>query len=155
MPTPEVLDGLQDNELPPRSGRDALAAHERKVLARMRFVSSRCVRPVFVSGDYVVIRSVFEFEAHDGTRTRLDELAYQRWEGDPIIWTTPWHFSRRHIESSSASSVPGSRATRTGQAHEARPAVVSHRACRAGDSAMLAGGKLHEMQSAKAQFAKS
>ncbi len=32
----------------------------------------------------MVVR-VFEFEGHDGTRTRMDELAYQRWEGDRIV----------------------------------------------------------------------
>jgi hypothetical protein len=76
---------MQENDLPPRSGRDALAAHERKVLARMRSVGSKCVRPAFVNGDYVVIRWVFEFETHEGARTRIDELAYQRWEGDLIV----------------------------------------------------------------------
>ena len=107
MPSPEVLDrfiakvetndhaeaieqfyaidaSMQENELAPRIGRDALAAHERKVLVRMRWVRSKCVPPVFVNGDFVVIRWVFEFETHDGARTRLDELAYQRWEGDEI-----------------------------------------------------------------------
>jgi hypothetical protein len=76
---------MQENDLPPRIGRDTLVANERKVLARMRSVSSRCVRPVFVNGNYVVIRWVFEFEAHDGARTRIEELAYQRWEGDRIV----------------------------------------------------------------------
>jgi SnoaL-like polyketide cyclase. len=75
---------MQENGEPPRVGRDVLAAHERKVLARMRTVRSRCVRPVFVNGDYAVIRWVFDFEALDGKRTRIEELAYQRWEGDAI-----------------------------------------------------------------------
>jgi len=76
---------MQENEQPPRGGRDALAANERKVLARMSSVKSTCVRPVFVHGDHVVIRWVFEFEAKDGTRMRLDELAYQRWDEDRIV----------------------------------------------------------------------
>ena len=76
---------MQENEQPPRGGRDALAANERKVLARMSSVKSTCVRPVFVNGDQVVIRWVFEFEAKDGTRMRLDELAYQRWDEDRIV----------------------------------------------------------------------
>jgi hypothetical protein len=75
---------MQENDLPPRAGRDALAANERKVLSRMRSVSSRCVRPVFANGDHVVIRWVFEFEKLDGGRIRIDELAYQRWEGERI-----------------------------------------------------------------------
>jgi ketosteroid isomerase-like protein len=75
---------MQENEQPPRRGRDELVARERKVLARAKSVRSQCVRPVFVSGDHVVIRWVFEFENRDGTRTRLDELACQRWEDDRV-----------------------------------------------------------------------
>ncbi|MCX7172946.1 MAG: nuclear transport factor 2 family protein [Proteobacteria bacterium] len=76
---------MQENESPPRTGRDALVANERKVLSRARSLSSECVHPVFVNGDQVVIRWIFKFEGHDGTSTRLDELAYQRWENDRIV----------------------------------------------------------------------
>jgi GNAT superfamily N-acetyltransferase len=75
---------MRENGLEPRRGRDVLAAHERKVLARMRSVHSRCVRPVLVNGDLAVIRWIFEFETNDGGRIRMEELAYQRWEGDRI-----------------------------------------------------------------------
>ena len=34
--------------------------------------------------DRVVVRWVFEFEFLDGSRMRLDELAYQRWDGERI-----------------------------------------------------------------------
>ena len=80
--TPDA--SMQENEKPPRGPRDALVANERKVLARAKSVKSTCVRPVFVSGDRVVIRWIFEFEMLDGRRTRLEELAYQRWEGERI-----------------------------------------------------------------------
>jgi hypothetical protein len=59
-------------------------ANERKVLARAKAVRSECVRPVFVNGNHVVIRWIFEFEWLDGTVTRMEELAYQRWEGERI-----------------------------------------------------------------------
>ena len=108
MPTPDVLErfiakvesndhvgaieqfyaphaSMQENEKPPRVGREHLMAVERDVLARMRSVHSRCVRPAFVNGDYVVIRWVFEFETLEGVRSRLEELAWQRWEGDRIV----------------------------------------------------------------------
>ncbi|MGQ0546062.1 MAG: nuclear transport factor 2 family protein [Betaproteobacteria bacterium] len=75
---------MRENHAPPRIGRDRLVAHERKVLSRTRSVRSRCVRPVFVSGDLVVIRWVFDFEWLDGSRTHIEELAYQRWEGERI-----------------------------------------------------------------------
>ena len=76
---------MQENEQSPRTGRDTLIANEKKVLSRARSVASECLRPVLVNGNHVVIRWVFKFEFHDGARTRLDELAYQRWEGDRIV----------------------------------------------------------------------
>jgi hypothetical protein len=76
---------MQENDLPPRVGREALVANERRALARMRSVHSQCVRPVFQSGERVVIRWVFEFETLEGARIRMEELAYQRWEGERIV----------------------------------------------------------------------
>ena len=73
---------LQENQSPPRVGRDGHVANERRVLARARSVRSECVRPVFVSGDRVVIRWRFRFDWLDGTITDMEELAYQRWEGE-------------------------------------------------------------------------
>ena len=37
---------MQENQEPPRRGRDAHVANERRVLARARSVRSQCVRPV-------------------------------------------------------------------------------------------------------------
>jgi hypothetical protein len=75
---------MRENFKPPRMGRDVLVERERKVLARAKSVESSCIRPVLVNGPIVVIRWVFRFEWQDGTRTRLEELAYQRWEGERI-----------------------------------------------------------------------
>ena len=79
---------MQENQSPPRVGRDAHVANERKVLARARSVHSQCVRPVFVNGDRVVVRWIFHFEWLDGTVTHMEELAYQRWEGERIAEET-------------------------------------------------------------------
>jgi ketosteroid isomerase-like protein len=76
---------MQENDLPPRVGRDVLVANERAVLARSKSVRSKCVHPVFVNGDYVVVRWIFEFEFKDGSHIRMEELAYQRWEGERIV----------------------------------------------------------------------
>jgi hypothetical protein len=107
MPTPETLErfiarvesnahaeaceefyteqsSMQENQAPPRVGRDAHVAAERKVMARARSVSSRCVRPLFVHGDHVVIRWIFDFEWLDGSVTHMEELAYQHWDGERI-----------------------------------------------------------------------
>ncbi|MEO8448985.1 MAG: nuclear transport factor 2 family protein [Gemmatimonadota bacterium] len=84
--TPDA--SLQENQSAPRIGRDAHVANERKVLARAKTVTSQCVRPAFVHGDRVVIRWIFRFEWLDGTVTHMEELAYQRWEGERIAEET-------------------------------------------------------------------
>ena len=78
----------QENQSPARVGRDAHVQNERRVMGRARSVSSTCVRPVFVSGDKVVIRWIFHFEWLDGTVTHMEELAYERWQGERIAEET-------------------------------------------------------------------
>lgn len=75
---------MQENHEPPRVGRDALVAHEARALSMAASVTSQCVHPVFVNGDHVVIRWIFEFLGKDGSRRRIEELAWQRWEGERI-----------------------------------------------------------------------
>jgi hypothetical protein len=75
---------MRENNGTPRTGRDAHADNERKVMGRAKSVFSQCVRPVFVNGDHVVIRWIFRFEWLDGSVTRMEELAWQRWEGERI-----------------------------------------------------------------------
>ena len=79
---------MQENQATPRIGREAHVANERKILARAKSITSRCVRPIFVNGNYVVIRWIFDFEWLDGTKTHMEELAYQRWEGEQIAEET-------------------------------------------------------------------
>ena len=97
MPTPETLErfiarveqnahveavekfytadaSMQENQSAPRLGRDNHAANERKVMARALSVTSECVRPVLGNGD--------------GTFTHMEELAWQRWEGERIAHET-------------------------------------------------------------------
>ena len=79
---------MQENQSAPRVGRDAHVANERKVLGRTKSLTSKCVRPVFVNGDNVVIRWIFHFEWRDGTTTHMEEIACQRWEGERIAQET-------------------------------------------------------------------
>lgn len=79
---------MQENQSAPRRGRDTLVAHEAKVMARAKSLTSECVRPFFVSGDHVAIRWIFNFVWADGSRTRMEEMAYQRWEGERIAEET-------------------------------------------------------------------
>jgi len=80
--TPDA--SMRENFAEPRRGRDNLVATERSVLERTKSVKSKCVRPVFAQGNQVVIRWVFELAWKDGRRTRIEELAYQRWDGERI-----------------------------------------------------------------------
>ena len=75
---------MRENQAEPRRGRALLLAHESAVLARTASVVSTCVRPVLVNGDHVVIRWVFDFTGKDGRSMRIEELAWQRWEGERI-----------------------------------------------------------------------
>ena len=108
MPTPETLErfvatverndhvgalesfyaphaSMRENQAAPRVGRDAHVANERRVLARAKTVTSTCIRPVLVDGDIVVIRWLFRFEWLDGGVTLMEELAWQRWEGERVV----------------------------------------------------------------------
>ncbi|MFJ2363402.1 hypothetical protein ACIPIN_06730 [Pseudomonas sp. NPDC087697] len=98
-----VDSSMQENQAPPRIGRSAHVANEHKVMARAKSVSSKCVRPVFVSGDNVVIRWVFHFEWLDGTATHMEELAYQRWEGERIAEETFFYDPAQRVPSKGAS----------------------------------------------------
>ena len=75
---------MRENLGNPRLGRATLMAQERATLSRVRSVQSRCVRPVLVNGDTVVVRWIFRFEGNDGRVRELEELAWQRWDGERI-----------------------------------------------------------------------
>jgi hypothetical protein len=108
MPTPETLErfiatverndhvgalesfyaphaSMRENQAAPRVGRDAHVANERRVLARAKAVTSTGIRPVLVDGDIVVIRWIFRFEWLDGGVTLMEELAWQRWDGERVV----------------------------------------------------------------------
>jgi ketosteroid isomerase-like protein len=75
---------MQENQSEPRRGKAALLRHEERAQAAALNPRARCLRPVLVEGDIVVIRWVFEYETRSGQSVRFEELAYQRWEGEFI-----------------------------------------------------------------------
>lgn len=79
---------IRENQSAPRIGRDTQVQREHELLRKAKSISSLCVRPIFVSGDRVVIRWQFRFHWLDGTVTEMEELAYQRWEGEYIAEET-------------------------------------------------------------------
>src|SRR5262245_2939589 len=76
---------MQENAAPARTGRDALVANEKKILAAAREIRSQCVRPVLIEGDTVVIHWIFDFVFRDGRTAHIDELAHQTWRGEEIV----------------------------------------------------------------------
>ena len=79
---------IQENQSAPRIGRQTQVERERTLMAKVRTLTSHCVRPIFVSGERVVIRWQFRFEWLDDTVTEMEEVAYQRWEGERIAEET-------------------------------------------------------------------
>jgi len=75
---------MRENQAEPRKGRNKLVAGEQALLAKARSVESECVRPFFVSGDLVIIRWKFRFVWLDGSSMEMEEIAYQRWNGNQI-----------------------------------------------------------------------
>ena len=79
---------IQENQQLPRHGRAAQVAMEVGVQQRALAIRSFCLRPIVVQGEHVVIRWRFEFDWKDGSRTTMEELAWQRWQGDRIAEET-------------------------------------------------------------------
>lgn len=75
---------MQENHHPPRVGRNNLVENERAALARHRSVYTHPVDFFAIEGDRVAIHWIFDFTRHDGTTLRIDEFAWQRWEGELI-----------------------------------------------------------------------
>ena len=75
---------MQENAAAPRVGKAMLIQHEQAALATIAQMSATCIRPIFVAGDFVVIRWAFAIRDKQGKTVRFEELAHQRWEGDLI-----------------------------------------------------------------------
>jgi SnoaL-like domain len=76
---------MQENTAAPRVGKSALIKHEEDALASIASLKASCIRPVFVAGDFAVIRWAFEIQDKTGKTVRFEELAHQRWEGELMV----------------------------------------------------------------------
>jgi ketosteroid isomerase-like protein len=76
---------MQENGHPPTVGKAANRERERGFLASVaRFHEVRALSAL-VHGDRAVIHWIFDYTGTDGGRYRLDQLAWQRWEGDRVV----------------------------------------------------------------------
>ena len=76
---------MRENQSRPRVGKPALLAHEAAALAAVSAMTVRCVRPILVEGDTVVIRWIFDYVDSRGRPVHFEELAYQRWTGERLV----------------------------------------------------------------------
>lgn len=79
---------MQENQTPPRVGRETLMAGEAKTLARMQHVVTELLAPPLIDGDRVVIRWRFTFTPKEGPQMAIEEVAWQTWRGDKIATET-------------------------------------------------------------------
>ena len=75
---------MQENQSEPRVGRDNLVANEKNTLLKVKSLVSKCLRPYFINGDYVVIQWYFRFEWKDGSISEIEEMSRQKWDGELI-----------------------------------------------------------------------
>jgi ketosteroid isomerase-like protein len=75
---------MQDNQQPPRGGRDRLIADERATMARFAAMKTDPVTDLLIDGDKVVIRWKFTFTPAEGSPLVMEELTLQRWDGERI-----------------------------------------------------------------------
>ena len=76
---------MQENLKEPRRGRALLMEHEANALARLKHMHTHPNPPFAVDGDHVAVNWTFDATAPDGVTRRLNEIAFQRWQGDRII----------------------------------------------------------------------
>ena len=75
---------MRENGAEPRRGLAALIANEKDVLARFASIRASRLGPVLIDGDHVAIPWAFDFTVAGGPALRLEEVAWQRWEGDKV-----------------------------------------------------------------------
>jgi len=75
---------MQENQEPPRVGREGLMEHERQMLARNAGVETELLAPPMVDGDRVAIHWRFTFTSRRGSVRSFEEVAWQTWRGDKV-----------------------------------------------------------------------
>lgn len=75
---------MQENQDPPRAGRETLMEGERQTLARVARVETELLAPPLVDGDRVAIHWRFTFTSPKGAVRAFEEIAWQAWRGDKV-----------------------------------------------------------------------
>lgn len=86
---------MQENNDPPRVGREALMAHEAAILAMFERVTTEVIGPVLADGDHVALRWRFDFFLKDGSSRVINEIAWQTWSGEKVLRETFFYDPRQ------------------------------------------------------------
>lgn len=86
---------MRENIEPPRVGRDVLVEGERRVMSGFKSIVAELAGPLLVDGDRVAIPWRFAFTGGDGAVRTLEEIAWQRWEGERIAEETFFYDPRQ------------------------------------------------------------
>jgi hypothetical protein len=86
---------MRENLDAPRVGRDVLVEGERRVMDSFKSIVAELAGPVIVDGDRVAIPWRFAFTGADGAMRTLQEIAWQRWEGERIAEETFFYDPRQ------------------------------------------------------------
>ena len=76
---------MRDNLNAPTVGRLANVERERGFKRYITTLHESRATDVLIDGDLVVIHWILDFTGTDGKRSRFDQLALQRWNGDRIV----------------------------------------------------------------------
>jgi hypothetical protein len=76
---------MQENLNPPRVGMTALLENEQRALNSFQSPPAVTAKSFLVDGDRVAINWIFEYRDLKGQPRKLDEIAYQLWEGEKIV----------------------------------------------------------------------
>lgn len=76
---------MQENFDTPRAGIAALLENERRFLESVEDVYLECPADYLVGEDRAAIHWTFIVITRQGTKIRLDEIAYQEWRGGKIV----------------------------------------------------------------------
>ena len=79
---------MQENQDAPRGGRDALVRYEQGIMGMFQSIACEIVGSPTIAGDQVAIQWKFAFTPPGGQTRTLEEIAWQRWDGDKIAEET-------------------------------------------------------------------
>ncbi|MGH6957009.1 MAG: nuclear transport factor 2 family protein [Caulobacteraceae bacterium] len=86
---------MRENQAEPRVGREGLMRHEEGVMGAFQSIETEIIGPALIDGDHVAIQWKFTFTPRGGETRTLQEIAWQRWEGDKIAEETFFYDPRQ------------------------------------------------------------